>query len=334
MSSDADIVESLRRLDLIGADQTPRLETLTGGISSEIYRVALPDRTVCIKRALPTLKSDPDWHVPVGRSAAEWQWFKLVHDMAPNMTPEPIAYDPQGNLLVMQYLPPGQYPNWKDQLRDGIIDPMVAATVAEKLLLVHNSTAGNGELVDTFANDKVFFDIRLEAYFLAAGRNLPDVAALMSALVDDTANAKLALVHGDISPKNILIGPEGPVFIDAECAWYGEPAFDAAFCLTHFLLKCLWRPQWKNLYLQCHQQFIETYLANPGWLGRDELESRITRLHLAMLLARVAGRSPVEYLTAPADKALVTAFAVDHLKVGTEALGDVARDWRRQIADD
>ena len=94
-----------------------------------------------------------------------------------------------------------------------------------------------------------------------------------------TAPTKLALVHGDVSPKNILVGPDGPVFLDAECAWYGDPAFDLAFCLNHLLLKCavaaaqcgagilrLLRCAWR-----------EAYLAGVTWEPRDELEARAAR---------------------------------------------------------
>ena len=79
-------------------------------------------------------------------------------------------------------------------------------------------------------------------YLLATARAHPDRAAALESLAETTARTKFTVVHGDVSPKNILIGPRGPVFIDAECAWFGDPAFDLAFCLNHLLLKCLWVP--------------------------------------------------------------------------------------------
>jgi Ser/Thr protein kinase RdoA (MazF antagonist) len=97
-----------------------------------------------------------------------------------------------------------------------------------------------------FATDAIFHAIRLEPYLLATARAHPDRAAALEKLAKTTARTKLTLVHGDVSPKNILIGPQGPVFIDAECAWFGDPAFDLAFCLNHLLLKCLWVPSAAN----------------------------------------------------------------------------------------
>ncbi len=102
-----------------------------------------------------------------------------------------------------------------------------------------------------FATDHIFFPIRLEPYLAATARIHADCAAQLQALIDVTPSTKLALVHGDVSPKNILCGPHGPVFLDAECAWYGDPAFDLAFCLNHTLLKCAWRPHWTDGYLAC-----------------------------------------------------------------------------------
>ena len=107
---------------------------------------------------------------------------------------------------------------------------------------IHSHSARRPELAAEFDTDTIFFDIRLEPYLLATARRHPDLASRLEHLVDVTRSHRVALVHGDVSPKNILIGANGPVFLDAECAWWGDPAFDIAFCLNHLLLKCLWTP--------------------------------------------------------------------------------------------
>ena len=114
-----------------------------------------------------------------------------------------------------------------------------------------------------------FFPIRLEPYLIATARQHADVAARLEELARVTAATKQALVHGDVSPKNILCGPRGPVFLDAECAWYGDPVFDLAFCLNHMLLKCLWRPQWSARYLACFDALAAAYLAGVTWEPRE-----------------------------------------------------------------
>ena len=100
-----------------------------------------------------------------------------------------------------------------------------------------------------------------------------------------------------MSPKNILAGPAGPVFLDAECAWYGDPAFDLAFCLNHLLLKCLWVPSAFPAFLEAYFVLAAAYLQGVSWEERSRVENRTARLLPALMLARVDGKSPVEYLT-------------------------------------
>ncbi len=333
MPSHTDIMEGLVRLGLMSPGDQPLLTELTGGISSEIYKIDLALGSVCVKRALPTLKSDPNWHVPVSRSSAEYEWLQVAQKISPGMAPDPIGFDAKANIVVMVYLDPGKNPNWKEQLRDGNIDPTFAALTAERLAALHNATAGLPDIAKTFDNDEIFYDIRLEAYFVAAGRAVPVVQDILTEIVHETAEAKEALVHGDVSPKNILVGDAGPVFLDAECAWYGEPAFDAAFCLTHLLLKAIWKPQWHDGYEACHTAFRETYLGSAAWIDAKELDRRVTRLHLAMLLARVAGRSKVEYITDPEMQKRITSFTCRHRLGGISRTEDVAALWLQEFAD-
>src|SRR5690606_24157272 len=108
---------------------------------------------------------------------------------------------------------------------------------------VHAATAADAQVAGQFPTLPLFEALRLDPYLRATGRRHPRLAARLDALADRTAAGRIALVHGDVSPKSIMSGPRGPVFLDAECAWYGDPAFDVAFCLNHLLLKCLARPE-------------------------------------------------------------------------------------------
>jgi thiamine kinase-like enzyme len=134
-------------------------------------------------------------------------------------------------------------------------------------------------------------------------------------------------VHGDVSPKNILVGGEGPahfpVFLDAECAWYGDPAFDLAFCLNHLLLKCLWVPQAKPAFLECFEALSRAYLESVSFPG---IEERTASLLPALLLARVDGKSPVEYLR-ESDKESVRRTARGLF--AAESLSAIRTAWQR-----
>src|SRR5207249_384743 len=145
-------------------------------------------------------------------------------------------------------------------------------------------------------------------------------------LLARTAITKLCLVHGDVSPKNILVGPRGPVFLDAECAWYGDPAFDLAFCLNHLLLKCLWVPQAKSAFLNCLAALRGGYLERMSYEDPKSLEARTAALLPALLLARVDGKSPVEYLTDGKD--LVRRVARALLAQPPATLGEIQKAWQ------
>jgi hypothetical protein len=232
----------------------------------------------------------------------------------------------------MEFLDPAAYPNWKQLLLKGTAEAGTAAAVATLLGRLHGASAGDPDMAAAFQTGEIFFAIRLEPYLQATARRHPDLAAPLNALLDRTAAARIALVHGDVSPKNILVGPHGPVFLDAECAWFGDPAFDAAFCLNQLLLKCLARPASRDAYLDCFAAFTASYLSGVSWEPPDRLESRAASLLPALLLARVDGKSPVEYITNEAARELVRITARPLIEVAPARLIAVAEAWRATLA--
>jgi aminoglycoside phosphotransferase (APT) family kinase protein len=245
--------------------------------------------------------------------------------------PKLLGEDREHGWFAMEYLPPAQYPLWKAQLRDGEIDPAFAASVGTAIARIHSATAGRAEIAKRFATDHIFFPIRLEAYLLAAAEKHPDHAGALRTLVEVTGSTKRALVHGDVSPKNILHGPAGPVFLDAECAWYGDPAFDLAFCLNHMLLKCLWRPQHARAYLQSFNALYRAYLQGADWEPQAQLEERTARLLPGLFLARVDGKSPVEYVTEESARQQVRKVALPLLQTPPTRLAQVRDAWANEM---
>jgi aminoglycoside phosphotransferase (APT) family kinase protein len=306
---EAAIAAALVRMGVIGSHQRPYARPLEGGVSSEIWLVDVPGRRLVLKRALPQLKVAQLWEAPVARNRHEFAWFRVAGRICPDAAPRLIGQDSAAGLFVMEYLDPGMFPVWKDQLRDGNADPAVAARVGSRLALIHNRTAGDPEIARVFATDDSFYALRLEPYLIAPTRRHPDLAAPLGRLAHMTAGTRLALVHGDVSPKNILVGRRGPVFLDAECAWYGDPAFDLAFVLNHLLLKCLWNNRAASRFLACFDRLAESYLGMVEWEPREEIEKRTSRLLPGLALARIDGKSPVEYVTSELDKGRVRRFA-------------------------
>jgi aminoglycoside phosphotransferase (APT) family kinase protein len=312
-----EVLALLRAAGLVSGNETPSFTPLSGGVSSEIWKVG----DVCVKRALPRLRVAQLWEAPIERNRYERLWMETAGAAAPGAAPRVLASDDRSGLFAMQYL---DLPLWKALLREGKAEPAFAAQVGATLGAIHQATAGRPEVARRFATDAIFHAIRLEPYLVATGKAHPDLQQKIDGLVQTTAKTKLCLVHGDVSPKNILVGPHGPVFLDAECAWYGDPAFDLAFCLNHLLLKCVWVPEHREAFMRCFDALAQAYLRA---VSLQNVEERAAALVPALLLARVDGKSPVEYL-AEEGKAYVRRIA-RRLLQGHPSLEEIRQTWRR-----
>ncbi len=328
---DDELLDALRALGLAAPGERPRLVPLSGGVSSDIWRVELERGPVCVKRALPKLKVAADWYVPVARNAKEVAWMEAAARIVPGCVPEILGHDEAAGLFAMAYMEPAANPVWKDELRGARADPAFGSQVGDALGRIHAGTAGDASIADRFATDATFHAIRLEPYLEATAQAHPALAAPLRALLTTTAETRQALVHGDVSPKNILVGAQGPVFLDAECAWYGDPAFDLAFCLNHLLLKCLWVPGSRDAFLDCFDALAEAYASHVGWEAPEALERRTARLLPGLFLARADGKSPAEYLT-EADKRRIRAAADTWLRHPVDRLAALRHAWRAELA--
>ena len=329
----APIVGALQRMGLLRASAiAPLAHRLTGGVSSDIWRVDLPCGPICVKRALERLRVAADWQAPVERNLYEARWMAYAAAAAPGCVPALLGSDPAAGALAMEYLDPAEFPLWKSQLREGRTDAGFAAAVGATLARIHAASAADPSVAAAFPADAIFHAIRLEPYLLAAARAHPDLARELEALVATTAGTHRALVHGDVSPKNILGGPRGPVFLDAECACWGDPAFDLAFCLNHLLLKCLWVPSSRTGFLGCFDALATAYLAGVNWEPPAATEARAARLLAGLMLARVDGKSPVEYITAEGQRDQVRRVARRLLTAPPDRLAAVRAMWMDVLA--
>lgn len=330
---ESEIIALMVELGVLAPGEAATAAPLTGGVSSDIWRVSADGRAWCLKRALPRLKVAQVWEAPVERNTYEWRWLQAVAGIDPALVPAPVAHDSARGVLVMAYLAPEDHPLWKTLLLEGHADPAFAEQVGTALARIHVATAGRTDIAKRFHTDHIIQPIRLEPYLLATGRAHPDLAPYLEALAVSTLATKRALVHGDVSPKNILAGPDGPVFLDAECAWYGDPAFDLAFCLNHLLLKALPAPTARPALAACFRRFVDAYLTRVDWEPAAVVEARAAQLLPALFLARVDGKSPVEYVTDPTEKDLVRATARPLIEAPPTRLSDVLDAWTATLRD-
>lgn len=322
----ADIVQALRKAGLIDTEN-PVLEPLTGGVSCDVWKLDTPAGPIVVKRPLPQLRVAAEWAAPVERGESEVRWLNRARTVEPSIVPKVLAELNVGHAFAMEFLP--DCPVWKDELVAGRVDSAFAAQVGRGIAEVHAATANNDADRTAFANDAMFRALRVDPFLLyVAGRD-SELAPALRALADDLMSRKIALVHGDVSPKNILVSGDSPIFIDAECAVYGDPAFDLAFCTTHLLLKAVWLDD--ERLQQAAAAMVGAYRAIIAWEAPDELLLRAGRLTGALLLARVEGKSPAPYLTDTDHKNIVRAQA-RALILEALSIDDLISQWKRTFA--
>jgi 5-methylthioribose kinase len=306
----------LQQAGRVGSDEWPVVRNLAGGVSN---RTVLLERASgeawVLKQALAKLRVAVDWYSSPVRVHREALGLQHLSEIAPPGTiPAPLFEDEPAHLLAMQAVPE-PHENWKQLLLRGGLAPGHVAQFGELLGTIHRRSHERREtLAPIFADQSFFESLRLEPYYSYTASQVPAAAPFLNALIADTRARHLSLVHGDYSPKNILVYAGRLILLDHEVIHFGDPAFDLGFSLTHLLSKAHYLANQRPAFRQAAQQYWEVYLTALGqvpWCDSD-LEERAARHTLACLLARVAGRSPLEYLDTAA-RALQQQIVLDLL---------------------
>lgn len=304
---------------------------LSGGVSCDVFRVDLAQGPVCVKRALPRLRVAAEWNAPVERNHLEVEWLRFAVGVDPGLVPEVLGEDREAHLFAMTYLEPAYYPCWKTLLMEGAVELEFAAAVGAALARFHGASADSASVGARFDRRDLFRALRIEPYLLHTAKAHSDLAPRIQGLAYDVETAQIALMHGDVSPKNILRGPRGPVFLDAETACYGDPAFDLAFCLNHLLLKCVYAPAHMEGYCDSFDALRHAYLSGASWERPEVLDARAAALLSALILARIDGKSPAEYLVTERDRDFVRAAARAYIGWNEITLDRILADWRQRL---
>ena len=320
---DTDLVQALQKAGLINNDH-PSFEPLTGGVSCDVWKLDTPAGPIVVKRPLAQLRVAAEWTAPVERGESEVRWLKRAREVDPFIAPKVVAELNIDHAFAMEFMP--DCPVWKDELMAGRVDIDLAAHVGRGIAAVHSATANSAADRDAFPNDDMFKALRVDPFLLYVAERDNKLAPALYALADDLMSRKIALVHGDISPKNILVNGGSPVFIDAECAVYSDPAFDLAFCAMHLLLKSVFLDN--ELLEQAAAAMVSAYRAMIDWEQADELLLRAGKLTGALLLARVEGKSPAPYLTKSEHKNIVRSQA-RALILEPLPIEDLITHWKR-----
>jgi aminoglycoside phosphotransferase (APT) family kinase protein len=304
---------------------------LAGGVSSEIWLVTDDSERFVVKRALPRLKVRDDWFADPARNRVEHDCLGYLNRIAPGSVPRLLFRDADAGLFAMEFLDE-RFANWKAGLLRGVAREEDAARAAKLMAALHVASWDDSEVQAGFQTWPNFFALRVEPYLLTTGSRHPKLRSLFEEEAERLGRTALALVHGDFSPKNILISPERLVLLDCEAAWFGDPAFDAAFLLNHLFLKALHLSAWRENYLRLALVCWSEYCAGLRDRFGGGLGSRIGRLLLMLMLARMDGKSPVEYIVEERKKELVRGFVGRMLPAGAFAMEEITDNWRRSLA--
>lgn len=313
-------VEAARRLlaglGLVDESHELRVEALPGGVSSTIYLAESTRRRLVLKQPLRRFRVPDDWVVSDRRVFVEHAFLRALGPRLPSGSLlRALAFAPQWRTLVVEAAAPG-WTSWKARLLAGEADPAVAEKAGALLAEVHQAGEDH-DLRSRFQNPELFDQQRLDPYVRSAARRAPEVSGPLVALIDLFLQRQ-DLVHGDFSPKNLLTDGVRIALVDHEVAARGDAAFDVAFMLTHLVAKSIHAAGQAEKILECATRFLETYRdARPA---DDAFERRALRFLAGLMLARVVGKSRLEYLT-PDEGAAVRRLA-------TAWLQDPPRHWR------
>jgi 5-methylthioribose kinase len=273
---------------------------LPGGVSNRTVRATWADeRSWVLKQALPKLRVNIDWFSSPERITVEAKALRWLNRIAPpGTTPAFVLEDATNHLMVMEAIPE-ESENWKSILLKGEIVPEQFEQFGSLLGTIHRQSSISAfEVSKAFADTTYFESLRLEPYYLFTAQTTPAAAGFLQTLARETLLHKVSLVHGDFSPKNTLLYQGKLILLDYEVVHWGEPAFDVGFALTHFLSKAHHLPQARARLAQAAMLFWQVYAREVATLDwASALEPRVVRHALGCLLARVVGKSPLEYLT-------------------------------------
>lgn len=277
-------------------------KVLAGGVSSRTVLVTFVDgRAWVLKQSLAKLRVPGDWFSDPSRVHREALGMQILGEFTPpGAVPRLIFDDERHHVLAMDAVPE-PHENWKTQLLRGEVDHDLIAEFGKLLGGIHGKSFAQRERLLPLFGDRSFFEsLRIHPYYEVTAAAEPRAAAFYERLIADTRAQQLTLVHGDYSPKNVLVRNHKLVLLDHEVIHFGDPAFDLGFGLTHLLSKAHHLPEHRDDFADAAIEFWDNYAILARFFGVDKAMpvERVVRHTLGCLLARVAGRSPLEYLNA------------------------------------
>ncbi|MCK9524173.1 MAG: phosphotransferase [Proteobacteria bacterium] len=303
---------------LVNTEDGYTIEYMSGGVSGTVAFVTSGDKPMIVKQALAQLKVKETWLCDPNRMHIEKLSNEIYYKHVPESVPKVYFYDDE-NYIFGREAAPEHCTMWKSDLLDGLLDFKVAELAIDALVTVHNKCAQDAYVSEAFASKDVFYNLRISPYIEFTVEKYPQLAEYAKPIIEELMESAITLIHGDFSPKNILVDNRKIFVLDFEVAHYGHPSFDLAFFSNHFLLKAVKNKAYGQAYLNMLKDMLDIYFEKMNYMDKKSLEQSFISLLALMQLARVDGKSPAEYITSEEDKEMVRSigFGIIDSKIKT-----------------
>ena len=275
-----------------------------GGVSGTVAFVYAGDKELIVKQALAQLKTKDTWLCDPKRMYIEKEANRIYNEIVPENVPEVYFYD-EDNYIFGRAAAPESCTMWKSDLLSGLYDFDVAHKAIDSLSKVHNTCANNAEIERIFGDKALFYDLRISPYIEFTVGKHPDLRAFADSVNEFLMGNGITLVHGDYSPKNIMVDGRKIYILDFEVGHYGHPAFDLAFFSNHFMLKTVKNKQWADTTTNMLKLMLDEYFSKVEFMDKAELEKCFVKTLAMLFIARVDGKSPAEYIKEDSDKEII-----------------------------
>ena len=317
-----DVASALRQMQLLASGDSPRVTMLPSSFATRACRIDLGWGTIFLKRALAPEAATESFIAE--RVGAEASWFKVACGVVPGVAPTVLGSLPAAGVVALEYLDPEEFPSWQSRLAAGKIEPWVAAELGHLIGRLHAASANSRSVAERFASREPFRALALAPLLARAAAAAPDCAPRIAAIGERLGATRCALVHGALAPDNVLVGPRGPVLIDADCAHSGDPVFDVASALAALALRMVTHCQSRVALVNAFDAFHRSYFAHVTWEMPEEAEARATTL-LPVLLA--AGLDAMRGVGPAQDSRRALDAALALLTATPARLEELLRPW-------
>jgi 5-methylthioribose kinase len=292
-----------------------RVTELADGVSNAVLCVETSQGKFVLKQSRSQLRTRDPWFSDLSRVWRERDAMQLLAPLLPPGTVPEVLFADEANFAFAMSHAPEPFRNWRTVLLAGEVDVSLGELAGRILGTIHEQTSWQIERLNAFTDRTVFEQLRVIPFYARVQERCPDVAAAIQPLIDRCRTMRLGLCHGDFSPKNLLLHPDGFTLVDYETCHLGDVTFDLGFFLSHLILKAVHLPQDRQTFHELTRAFWTGYLQSVSFAPKDELISAGSGHLGGCLLARVDGTSPAPYLTEDAERERVRNLARRILRV-------------------